>query len=95
MDDVVEDCSGVGGLLECRPWHVSVTALFQYQNRLLSGMDCRRPDCANYRMLLWKCLSGIDHQIVESRSQILVPLFLRFIRYGSVIICCGCSCSVV
>ena len=70
----------VAGEIKSRPWHNSIRALFRYQKNLLSGMECRQPDHANHRMLLWKSLSGISHNVVESRSQILVPLFLRFIK---------------
>ena len=62
-------------------WHASITALFQDWNRTLSGMECRRPDHSNHRMLLWKCLSGINLNMTEPRSRILVPMLLRFIRY--------------
>ena len=60
-------------------WHDSIPALYQYQYTLVCGMERGRPDRANFRRLLWKCLCDIP-AFAEPRSRILVPLFLHFIE---------------
>ena len=60
-------------------WHDSIPALSQYQYTLVCGMERGRPDHANFRRLLWKCLCDIP-AFAEPRSRILVPLFLQFIE---------------
>ena len=63
-----------------KAWHDYVSSLFQYHLGLLSGMECRSPDHVTHRILLWKALAGSELSVVESRSRILVPLFLQFIE---------------
>lgn len=61
-------------------WHESLSSLFQHQNELMTRMELGRPDHTNFRILLWKCVSGFNSDFSESRSRILVPLLLRFIK---------------
>ena len=69
--------SGSDGAMK---WHSSVEDLFRYWNLKLDGMECGRVDHANFRLLLWKCVTGLKPSIAEPRSRILVPLVLRFVK---------------
>ena len=61
-------------------WHSSISALFQYWNRSVCGLESSRVDHANFRFLLWKCVSSLNPNMAEPRSRILVPLVLRFVK---------------
>ena len=76
---VLDDASLLTPPLESLHWHDSIPALSQYQYSLVCGMEQGRPDHANYRRLLWRCLYDIP-AYAEPRSRILVPLILQFIE---------------
>ena len=61
-------------------WHQSLLSLFSHQTELMTSLQRGRPDHANFRILLWKCVAGFNSEFSESRSRILVPLLLRFIQ---------------
>ena len=61
-------------------WHSSIATLFQYQYVGVARMERGRVDYANFRLLLWKCVSGLNPTLAEPRSRVLVPLVLRFVK---------------
>ena len=73
-------------------WHSSTLATFEYQYTLMCSMEHGRPDRANFRRLLWKCVSRFS-ELAESRSRILVPLIFRFIQLVCVPLRCHSNLS--
>ena len=61
-------------------WYNSIPVLFDHWKQHVTSMGMGQPDHANFRLLLWKCVSVVSPGVVEPRSRLLAPLLLRFIE---------------